>query len=92
LVFGFITTENTENALRQNGIANIETKEAIMSEKRKVVDCRLYPSDKGCTLSIEGTEEEVLEAATNHAITAHGHTNSPELREKIKSILQDADD
>jgi len=58
--------------------------------KRKAVDCRLYPSEKGCTLRIEGTEEEVLEAATQHAVTAHGHTNSPELREQIRTLLQDA--
>lgn len=63
-----------------------------MSEaKRKVVDCRLYPSDKGCTLSIEGTEEEVLQAATDHAVAAHGHTNSPELREQLRSIMKDAE-
>lgn len=63
-----------------------------MSEaKRKVMDCRLYPSDKGCTLSIEGTEEEVLDAATDHAITVHGHTNSPELREQIRSLMKDAE-
>ena len=63
-----------------------------MSEKRKVVDCRLYPSEKGCTLSIEGTEEEVIEAAISHALTAHGHTNSPELREKIKSLVKDVEE
>ncbi len=62
-----------------------------MSEKRKVVDCRLNPSEKGCTLSIEGTEEEVIEASINHAVTAHGHTNSPELKEKIKSLMKDAE-
>jgi predicted small metal-binding protein len=63
-----------------------------MSEaKRKVVDCRLQPSEKGCTLSIEGTEDEVLEAATDHAITVHGHTNSPELREQIRSIMKDVE-
>jgi predicted small metal-binding protein len=62
-----------------------------MSEERKVVDCRLYPSEKGCTLSIEGTEEEVLEAAVQHAIIAHGHTNSPELREKLKTLMKDAE-
>jgi len=60
------------------------------SESRKKVDCRLYPSEKGCTLSIEGTEAEVIEAATQHAVTAHGHTNSPELRETIKTIMVDA--
>jgi hypothetical protein len=63
----------------------------MSDEKRKVVDCRLHPSEKGCTLSIEGTQDEVLEAATQHAITAHGHTNSPELREQIKSIMRDVD-
>ena len=62
-----------------------------MSEaKRKVVDCRLFPSEKGCTVSIEGTEEEVLDAATDHAINAHGHTNSPDLREKIRALMKDA--
>jgi predicted small metal-binding protein len=61
-----------------------------MSEtKRKVMDCRLHPSERGCTLSIEGTENEVLEAAIQHAVTAHGHTNSPELREQIKTIMKD---
>ena len=59
--------------------------------KRKAVDCRLHPSEKNCSLRIEGTEEEVLEAATQHAVTAHGHTNSPELREQIRGILKDAD-
>ncbi len=60
-------------------------------EKRKVVDCRLHPSEKNCSLRMEGTEEEVLEAATQHAVTAHGHTNSPELREQIRTILKDAE-
>lgn len=60
-----------------------------MSE-RKAIDCRDYPSEKGCTLRIEGTEDEVLEAAVNHAITTHGHTQNPELREKLRSLLRPA--
>lgn len=60
--------------------------------KRKVIDCRLYPSEKGCTLSMEGTEEELLEVAVDHAVVAHGHTNSPELREKVRSLLRDAEE
>ena len=59
--------------------------------ERKVVDCRLYPSEKGCTLTIEGTEEEVLKVATEHAVTAHGHTNSSELREQIRTLMKDAE-
>lgn len=61
-------------------------------KKRKVIDCRLYPSEKGCTLSMEGTEEELLEVAVDHAVVAHGHTNSPELREKVRSLLRDAEE
>jgi hypothetical protein len=57
--------------------------------QRKVIDCRWYPSERGCTLSIEGTEEEVLEAAVLHAVTAHGHTEGPELRQKLRMLLRD---
>lgn len=60
-----------------------------MSSKRKVMDCRLYPSVKHCSLCISGTEEEVLEAAVHHAITAHGHKNSPALREELRKILKE---
>jgi predicted small metal-binding protein len=56
---------------------------------RKSIDCRNYPSDNNCSLKISGTEEEVLYAATQHAASAHGHKNSPELREQMKSMLQD---
>jgi predicted small metal-binding protein len=56
---------------------------------RKSIDCRNYPSDKNCSLKISGTEQEVLDAATQHAVSAHGHKNSPELREEIKSMLKD---
>ena len=61
----------------------------MIESKRKVADCRAFPSEQGCTLRIEGTEDEVLEAATQHAVTAHGHTNSPELREQLRAMLQD---
>lgn len=58
--------------------------------QRKTIDCRDHPSDSGCTLRLEGTEEEVLEAAVNHAITRHGHTSNPELREQIRGLLKPA--
>lgn len=59
---------------------------------RKSIDCRNYPSEKNCTMKISGTEEEVLDAAVQHAVSAHGHTNSPELRQQLKSMLQDEED
>jgi predicted small metal-binding protein len=60
--------------------------------KRTAIDCRDYPSEKGCTLRISGTEEEVLEAATEHAVSAHGHTDPKEVREQLKSMLKDSND
>jgi len=55
---------------------------------RKSIDCRLYPSEKGCTLKISGTEEEVLDAAAAHAIAAHGHADTPELRNELRALLR----
>ena len=60
--------------------------------ERKSIDCRSYPSEKNCSLKISGTEAEVLDAAVQHAISAHGHPNSPELRMQLKSMLQDEGD
>jgi predicted small metal-binding protein len=60
--------------------------------QRKSIDCRDYPSVKNCSLKMSGTEQEVLDAAVEHAVSAHGHQNSPELRDQIKSMLKDASD
>jgi predicted small metal-binding protein len=60
--------------------------------QRKSIDCRDYPSEKNCSLKMSGTEQEVLDAAVQHAVSAHGHKNSPELRDQIKSLLKDASD
>ncbi len=57
--------------------------------QRKSIDCRDYPSEKNCSLKISGTEEEVLNAAVQHAVSAHGHEETPELREQIKSMLKE---
>lgn len=56
---------------------------------RKVADCREFPSEKNCSLTISGTEEEVVAAATEHAVSAHGHADTPELREQLRGMLKD---
>jgi hypothetical protein len=61
-------------------------------EARKSIDCRDYPSEKNCSLKISGTEDEVLDAAVQHAISAHGHEAGPELRSQIQSMLKDSKD
>jgi hypothetical protein len=55
---------------------------------RKVMDCREYPSEKGCTLTISGEEDEVLRAAVQHAVDAHGHHDTPEFREQLRGVLK----
>jgi len=59
------------------------------STGRKVADCREMPSESGCTLTISGQEEEVVRAAAEHAASVHGHSDSPELRNEIRSMLKD---
>jgi len=63
-----------------------------MAGQRKSIDCRDYPSEKNCSLKISGTEDEVLDAAEQHAVSVHGHQDTPELRKQIKSMLKDAND
>jgi len=57
--------------------------------QRKVADCRKFPSEKNCSLTIAGSEEEVMDVAVKHAVDSHGHTDTPELREQIRSVLED---
>jgi predicted small metal-binding protein len=56
---------------------------------RKMIDCRKMPSEINCTLTMAGTEEEVLDAAVAHAVAKHGHADTPELREMIRSGLEE---
>jgi predicted small metal-binding protein len=56
---------------------------------RKMIDCGKVPNEINCTLTIAGTEEEVLDAAVSHAVAKHGHQDSAELREMIRSGLEE---
>ena len=60
-----------------------------MPSTRKVADCRRFPSEKGCTLTISGSEDEVMDVALYHAVRSHGHEDTPELREQLRAFLQD---
>jgi hypothetical protein len=56
---------------------------------RKVADCRRFPSESKCSLTIIGEEDEVLRAAAEHAVSVHSHEDTPELREQIRGMLED---
>ena len=54
---------------------------------RMTIDCRSVPSESGCSLTISGEEDEVMRAATAHAIDVHGHTDGEELRAGLRASL-----
>jgi hypothetical protein len=60
-----------------------------MPGPRKIIDCRNFPNEQNCTIAISGTEEELLDLAVHHAVTVHGHQQTVELREQIRSMLTD---
>lgn len=57
---------------------------------RKVINCADFPgATSACTLSIAGTDDEVMAVAVAHAKSAHGHDDSPQLREAIRSLMKE---
>jgi hypothetical protein len=54
---------------------------------RMIADCRAFPSESRCSLTITGEADEVVRAAAEHAVSVHGHADSPELREQIRASL-----
>ena len=58
--------------------------------QRKFIDCREYPSEMNCSLFMSAdSDEELLEAAVQHAVAVHGHKDTPELRESLRSLFKD---
>jgi hypothetical protein len=57
---------------------------------RKMLDCREMPSESGCSLTLTGEEDEVLDAGAAHAVAVHGHTDGEELRTGLRGFLRDA--
>ena len=56
---------------------------------RKFIDCREYPSESNCTVAISAdSEDELIEAAAQHAVRVHGHQDGPELRSELRQIVK----
>ena len=56
---------------------------------RKIDDCRDFPSESDCTLTISGEEDEVIIAATRHAVAVRGHQDTDEARSWLLQHLKD---
>ncbi|HXC68313.1 MAG TPA: DUF1059 domain-containing protein [Nitrospiraceae bacterium] len=61
----------------------------MADSKRKIFDCRNYPSETHCGVAISGTEEEVLDEAVHRATTKHGKEANPHLRDQLRLMLED---
>jgi predicted small metal-binding protein len=57
---------------------------------RKYIDCRDYPSEMKCTVALAAdSDNELLEAAVQHAVAIHGHTDTPELRQQLQALFKE---
>lgn len=57
---------------------------------RKYVDCREVPSESKCSIAISAdSDQELLEAAVQHAAAVHKHEDTPEFREQIRQHFKE---
>jgi predicted small metal-binding protein len=57
---------------------------------RKYIDCREYPSDINCSVTISAdSDKELLEAAVQHAVSVHRHQDTPELRSQLGLLFKE---
>ena len=61
---------------------------------RVKIDCRKYPSDQGCTVTIAGSADEVVELGWLHAKMHHRHKDEEEtgLKDWIRANAEPAID
>lgn len=59
---------------------------------RKYIDCRDVPSEMNCTVGIAAdSEDELVDAAVQHAVAVHSHEDTDELRTMIRQGIKETD-
>jgi predicted small metal-binding protein len=57
---------------------------------RKYIDCREFPSEMKCTVAISADrEDELIEAAVQHAVSVHGEHDTPQFRSEIRKAIHE---
>lgn len=57
---------------------------------RKYIDCREFPSEMNCSVAMSAdSDQELLDAAVQHAVAVHHHEDTPELRTQIKQLFKE---
>jgi predicted small metal-binding protein len=56
---------------------------------RKYIDCRDMP-DSTCSVAISANDtDELVEAAAQHAVKAHRHPDTPDLRKEVRKMVKE---
>jgi predicted small metal-binding protein len=57
---------------------------------RKYIDCREFPSETACTVTIAAdSENELMEVAVQHAVRVHGHEDTPAFRQQLREAIRE---
>lgn len=57
---------------------------------RKYIDCREFPSESKCSVTIAAdTEKELIEVAAQHAASVHGHEDTPAFRLQLREAIRE---
>lgn len=57
---------------------------------RKYIDCREFPSEMNCTVALSAdSDQELVDAAVQHAVAVHGHQDTAELRSQLRSMFKE---
>lgn len=57
---------------------------------RKYIDCREFPSDTKCSVTISAdSERELIEVAVQHAVAVHGHEDTPDFRSQLVEAMHE---
>ena len=59
---------------------------------RKYIDCREFPSESSCSVAISAdSQDELIDAAAQHAVQVHGHQDGPELRAQLREAVREGE-
>jgi predicted small metal-binding protein len=57
---------------------------------RKYIDCRELPSETNCTVAISAdSDQELIEAAVQHAVAVHKHEDTQEFRQQLQHLFKE---
>lgn len=56
---------------------------------RKVIDCRDFPGSQ-CSVALSAdNEDELIDAAVQHAVQVHGHQDTQEFRQDLRKLAHE---